>query len=182
MAINQTHVHPHYTLPGVMHYLQTEFTKNERDRITWELERSEMKARIAELEGENRDLKHQLNQMKPKSVSAEGEREVKSVSDSLLKSKLAVQENVKEIIYLLKSPNTVNQLESLNSKDAGAHLHELEKLNVNTPIDDDVGANGMDILNNALLDKPKQDSPRVSSPTEVKSLFSTCLLYTSRCV
>ncbi|CAI4677490.1 AKR_collapsed_G0041360.mRNA.1.CDS.1 [Saccharomyces cerevisiae] len=113
MAINQAHVHPHYTLPGVMHYLQTEFTKNERDRITWELERSEMKARIAELEGENRDLKHQLNQIQSKAVSPEGEKEEKHVPDSLLQSKLAVQENVKEIIYLLKGPNTVNQLESI---------------------------------------------------------------------
>lgn len=49
-----------YTLPGVMHYLQTEFTRNERDRIGWELERSEMKTRIAQLEGENRTLRYQL--------------------------------------------------------------------------------------------------------------------------
>lgn len=177
MAINQTHVHPHYTLPGVMHYLQTEFTKNERDRITWELERSEMKARIAELEGENRDLKHQLNQIQSKVVSAEGETAKKPVPDSLLKSKLAVQENVKEIIYLLKSPNTVNQLESLNSRDAGSDLHDLEKLNINTPKEKGSSkTNGMDILNNALLDvkpKSKQDSSRPSSPTKVKSLFST---------
>ncbi|CAI4921337.1 BTE_HP_G0221930.mRNA.1.CDS.1 [Saccharomyces cerevisiae] len=68
MAINQAHVHPHYTLPGVMHYLQNGFTKNERDRITWELE----------------------------AVSPEGEKEEKHVPDSLLQSKLAVQENVKK--------------------------------------------------------------------------------------
>ncbi|CAI4048006.1 hypothetical protein SKDZ_13G1610 [Saccharomyces kudriavzevii ZP591] len=174
MAVNQTHVHPHYTLPGVMHYLQTEFTKNERDRITWELERSEMKARIAELEGENRDLKHQLNQVQSKAASAGGGREEKPVSESLLKSKLAVQENVKEIIYLLKSPNVINQLDSLNSKDAGTHLHDLEKLNVNTPKEGSSKTNGMDVLNNALLDvKPKQDFSRGSSPTKVKSLFST---------
>ena len=177
MAINQAHVHPHYTLPGVMHYLQTEFTKNERDRITWELERSEMKARIAELEGENRDLKHQLNQIQSKAVSPEGEKEEKHVPDSLLQSKLAVQENVKEIIYLLKGPNTVNQLESLNSREAGSELHDLEKLNVNTPKEEgSAKTNGMDILNNALLDtkpNPKQGPSESPSPTKVKSLFST---------
>lgn len=45
-----------YSLPGVMRYLQTEWQRNERDRIQWELEKAEMKTRIAKLEGENRGL------------------------------------------------------------------------------------------------------------------------------
>lgn len=32
-----------YSLPGVMRYLQTEWQRNERDRIQWDLERAEMK-------------------------------------------------------------------------------------------------------------------------------------------
>lgn len=43
-------------LVGVMRYLQTEWQRNERDRIQWELERAEMKTRIARLEGEKRGL------------------------------------------------------------------------------------------------------------------------------
>ncbi|KAK9460674.1 Striatin family-domain-containing protein [Lipomyces oligophaga] len=43
-----------YTLQGVMRFLQTEWQKNERSRIQWEIERAEMKARIARLEGEKR--------------------------------------------------------------------------------------------------------------------------------
>ncbi|CAI4049405.1 hypothetical protein SUVZ_13G1680 [Saccharomyces uvarum] len=173
MAINQTHVHPHYTLPGVMHYLQTEFTKNERDRITWELERSEMKARIAKLEGENRDLKYQLNHVQSNTAFVKDEGEEKSVSDSLLKSKLAVQENVKEIIYLLKSPNVANQLDALHSKDAGFHLHDLERLNINSSKEGNSITNGMDLLNNALSDvKPKEDISTGSSSTKVESLFA----------
>ncbi|KAK9484704.1 Striatin family-domain-containing protein [Lipomyces starkeyi] len=43
-----------YTLQGVMRFLQTEWHKNERDRIQWEIEKAEMKARIARLEGEKR--------------------------------------------------------------------------------------------------------------------------------
>lgn len=39
-----------------MRYLQTEWQRNERDRIQWELERAEMKTRIAKLEGEKRGL------------------------------------------------------------------------------------------------------------------------------
>lgn len=39
---------------GVMRFLQTEWHKHERDRNSWEIERAEMKARIAKMEGENR--------------------------------------------------------------------------------------------------------------------------------
>lgn len=45
-----------YSLPGVMRYLQNEWQRNERDRIQWDLERAEMKTRIAKLEGEKRSL------------------------------------------------------------------------------------------------------------------------------
>lgn len=37
-----------------MRFLQTEWHKHERDRNSWEIERAEMKARIAKMEGENR--------------------------------------------------------------------------------------------------------------------------------
>lgn len=43
-----------YTLQGVMRFLQTEWHKHERDRNAWEIERQEMKGRIAALEGSAR--------------------------------------------------------------------------------------------------------------------------------
>ncbi|KAL6248185.1 1,2-dihydroxy-3-keto-5-methylthiopentene dioxygenase [Rhinocladiella similis] len=43
-----------YTLQGVMRFLQTEWHRHERDRNAWEIEREEMKNRIAVLEGESR--------------------------------------------------------------------------------------------------------------------------------
>ncbi|KAI9800475.1 MAG: hypothetical protein M1833_003361 [Piccolia ochrophora] len=46
-----------YTLQGVMRFLQSEWHRHERDRNAWEIERAEMKARIAKLEGENRSGK-----------------------------------------------------------------------------------------------------------------------------
>lgn len=39
---------------GVMRFLQTEWHRHERDRNAWEIEREEMKNRIAVLEGETR--------------------------------------------------------------------------------------------------------------------------------
>ncbi|KAI9825587.1 MAG: hypothetical protein M1819_000483 [Sarea resinae] len=46
-----------YTLQGVMRFLQTEWHRHERDRNAWEIERAEMKARIAKMEGDNRSTK-----------------------------------------------------------------------------------------------------------------------------
>lgn len=39
---------------GVMRFLQTEWHRHERDRNGWEIERQEMKGRIARLEGSTR--------------------------------------------------------------------------------------------------------------------------------
>ncbi|KIW68785.1 hypothetical protein PV04_04706 [Phialophora macrospora] len=46
-----------YTLQGVMRFLQTEWHRHERDRNAWEIEREEMRNRIAILEGETRTSK-----------------------------------------------------------------------------------------------------------------------------
>ena len=42
---------------GVMRFLQTEWHRHERDRNAWEIERGEMKSRIAILEGEAKKSK-----------------------------------------------------------------------------------------------------------------------------
>lgn len=121
----------HYTLPGVMHYLQTEYTRNERDRINWELERCEMKAKIAQLEGENKDLRYQLLKLKSKMEEPVPDEPALLESwdheDELMSSRLSVQENVKEIVYLLKSPHVTEQLEAWNNKDSP--VKNLESLN-----------------------------------------------------
>jgi striatin 1/3/4 len=42
-----------------MRFLQTEWHRHERDRNAWEIERAEMKAKIAKLEGSSRSSKRQ---------------------------------------------------------------------------------------------------------------------------
>lgn len=49
---------PEYTLSGILHYLQSEWRRYERDRNAWEIERAELRARIALLEGERRGVEH----------------------------------------------------------------------------------------------------------------------------
>ncbi|CAH8657589.1 unnamed protein product [Schistosoma intercalatum] len=45
---------PHYTIQGVLHFLQTEWNRLEMQRSQWEVERAELQARIAFLQGERR--------------------------------------------------------------------------------------------------------------------------------
>lgn len=52
-GFNQPHA-TEYTLQGVMRFLQTEWHRHERDRNAWEIDRQEMKGRIAALEGSAR--------------------------------------------------------------------------------------------------------------------------------
>ncbi|KAI9509955.1 WD40-repeat-containing domain protein [Russula earlei] len=47
-----------FTLSNVLHFLQSEWRKYERDRNEWEIERAEMRARIALLEGERRSFEN----------------------------------------------------------------------------------------------------------------------------
>ncbi|TPX49604.1 hypothetical protein SeMB42_g02554 [Synchytrium endobioticum] len=45
-----------YTLPGVLHYLQSEWRRFERNRNDWEIEKSDLQSRIAFLESERRGM------------------------------------------------------------------------------------------------------------------------------
>ncbi|KAG1175243.1 hypothetical protein G6F70_001730 [Rhizopus microsporus] len=47
-----------YTLPGVLHFLQAEWRRFERERNEWTIERAELKARIALLEGERKGVEN----------------------------------------------------------------------------------------------------------------------------
>ncbi|WFD44537.1 1,2-dihydroxy-3-keto-5-methylthiopentene dioxygenase [Malassezia psittaci] len=52
---------PEYTLAGVLHFLQSEWRRYERDRNAWAIERAELRARIALLEGERRGVENVKN-------------------------------------------------------------------------------------------------------------------------
>lgn len=108
----------HYSLPGVMHYLQEQFTKNEQNRILWELEKGELKTRISLLEAENKTLKKKLHQYEntdssiskekdsvhsQSNASGKGKGKVsKDVLDVISQSQADLEDTVKEISYLLR--------------------------------------------------------------------------------
>ncbi|EPY53116.1 striatin [Schizosaccharomyces cryophilus OY26] len=115
-----------YTLQGVIQYLQYEAFKNERDKNLWEIEKTELKVRIAHLEREkakleqwnsfqqrrNEMLEKALNQVhKNKNISLDklyppipdfnvtGATESKSDA-CLLKSRDFIKKSLQEIVYL----------------------------------------------------------------------------------
>ncbi|XP_025103843.1 striatin-3-like isoform X8 [Pomacea canaliculata] len=45
---------PQYSMPGILHFLQTEWARFEMERSQWEVERAELQARIAFLQGERK--------------------------------------------------------------------------------------------------------------------------------
>lgn len=54
---------PQYTMSGILHYIQHEWTKNELDRTRWEAERAEMQARIVFLQGERKGQENLKNDL-----------------------------------------------------------------------------------------------------------------------
>jgi striatin 1/3/4 len=45
-----------YSLPGIMHWLQMEWVRFEREELAWNAQRVELQSRVATLEGEKRSL------------------------------------------------------------------------------------------------------------------------------
>jgi striatin 1/3/4 len=45
---------PVFNIPGVLHFLQHEWARFERERSNWEVERAELKSKIAFLQGERK--------------------------------------------------------------------------------------------------------------------------------
>ncbi|KAG7694548.1 hypothetical protein KL950_003809 [Ogataea haglerorum] len=111
-----------YTLPGVMQYLQSQFTTVERNRMMSDLERSALKLRIVELESERNTLKLQNEKLKARvdemekghTRTKEPSRDESSVDHLLAPDNVDVTRLVKarqflrtatnEILYMLKSP------------------------------------------------------------------------------
>ncbi|KAH3679148.1 hypothetical protein WICMUC_001159 [Wickerhamomyces mucosus] len=111
---------PTYDLPGVIRYLQQEWTTNERERINWENERAELKSLIGKLTSEvrslkeiNKKLKDQLNN-KPNQENSTNNSKVKDSKDYDLKlleidlnplsdAKRFLKDKMSEIDYILRS-------------------------------------------------------------------------------
>lgn len=80
-----------YTLQGVMRFLQTEWHRHERDRNSWEIEKQEMRGRIANLEGQAR--RADATQKALKKYVAILERKVKDQAEQI-RGAAAAQEHV----------------------------------------------------------------------------------------
>nr|XP_057946148.1 striatin-3-like [Doryrhamphus excisus] len=55
--------HQQYTVPGILHYIQHEWARFEMERAHWEVERTELQARIAFLQGERKGQENLKNDL-----------------------------------------------------------------------------------------------------------------------
>lgn len=54
---------PQYSIPGILHFLQHEWSRFEMERGQWEVERAELNARIAFLQGERKGQENLKNDL-----------------------------------------------------------------------------------------------------------------------
>ncbi|XP_022248719.1 striatin-like isoform X1 [Limulus polyphemus] len=54
---------PHYSIPGILHFIQHEWGRFETERTQWEVERAELQARIAFLQGERKGQENLKNDL-----------------------------------------------------------------------------------------------------------------------
>ncbi|KAI8093369.1 WD40-repeat-containing domain protein [Halteromyces radiatus] len=128
-----------YSLPGVLHYLQAEWRRFERERNEWAIERAELKARIALLEGERRGvenlktdlikrvkmLEYALRQERKKNIgiSSQTKRQLPYVTSTNLSSMSPTMESIADSKMREKSQQTlkaclkeINYLTSMPTK------------------------------------------------------------------
>jgi hypothetical protein len=138
---------PAYTLPGVMHYLQTEWATNHRDRILMQSELEELKVRVAKLTSENNSLRQtnlnlqkELGHLRADGNAAAGvdtgidklADELKQVNISpLVQARQHLENRMKEVVFLLKGTDSdlQSQLE-LDCKRALLAVRESHKTTV----------------------------------------------------
>ncbi|KAJ9653029.1 1,2-dihydroxy-3-keto-5-methylthiopentene dioxygenase [Neophaeococcomyces mojaviensis] len=100
-----------YTLQGVMRFLQTEWHRHERERNAWDIEREEMKKRIAGLEGESRSSK---------SLRTVLERQIRMLEHALRKERETISKLKKgEHVDLSKDSRELAREEIEKLKEAG---------------------------------------------------------------
>merc|ERR1711894_323493 len=62
-ANNTTSTDLNYSIPGILHFLQHEWSRFEMERGQWEVERAELQARIAFLQGERKGQENLKNDL-----------------------------------------------------------------------------------------------------------------------
>ncbi|KAG6029467.1 hypothetical protein E4U19_000950 [Claviceps sp. Clav32 group G5] len=117
-----------YTLQGVMRFLQTEWHRHERDRNSWEIEKQEMRGRIANLEGQAR--RADATQKALKKYVAILERKVKDQAEQI-RGAAAVQEHV-----AAKNDRTAKIQEKLGTIADKYSIPGVEGIEVEKPDDD----------------------------------------------
>ena len=62
-AVEENNVRNQYSIPGILHFIQHEWARFEMERSQWEVEKAELQARIAFLQGERKGQENLKNDL-----------------------------------------------------------------------------------------------------------------------
>ncbi|KAI8575566.1 hypothetical protein K450DRAFT_261266 [Umbelopsis ramanniana AG] len=146
---------PEYTLPGVLHFLQQEWRRFERERNEWEIEKAEYKARIALLEGERRGFANlKLDLMKRvKMLEYALRQERKKYMNNPKARTIQQQEEFTRTVDSPNPPSSPNLSSLRDSQDASVKLESQDKLPaafVASQIDDKAKTRSRELLKSCL--------------------------------
>ncbi|KAG2175403.1 hypothetical protein INT43_001050 [Umbelopsis isabellina] len=151
-ALSMSPQSPTYTLPGVLHFLQQEWRRFERERNEWEIEKAEYKARIAMLEGERRGFANlKLDLMKRVKMLEYALRQERK--KYMMNPKTRSLQQQEELNRTVDSPNppsspTLSSLKDANEQ--GLKPDNPEKPNQQYSIDDKAKTRSRELLKSCL--------------------------------
>lgn len=143
-----------YTFPGILHYLQMEWRRFEKERTEWEIEKSDLKARLSFLEGERRGIEN---------LKVDLLRRVKMLEYALR------QERVK-YLQLQQKLNNSNNITSVDSNE------DIKKNS--TPSLPNSNTNSTEIQTNTAA-QTTEEQQNINSPTPMSG--NSLLLYSKGC-
>ncbi|KAG4104009.1 WD40-repeat-containing domain protein [Neocallimastix lanati (nom. inval.)] len=165
-----------YTFPGVLHYLQMEWRKFEKEKTEWEIERADLKTRLSFLEGERRGIEN---------LKVDLMRRVKMLEYALRQERikyLQLQQKVNK--NESNTGSTENKPLTSNNNEDEIVSREIEKLENNDTKSDSISSNS-NLLSRLNKESSKtqvknKDSNTINpSPTPMSG--NNLLLYSKGC-
>lgn len=95
---------PEYTVTGIIKFLQSEWQRVEREKIQWDIEKAELRSRIAKLEEEKRRV---IRTKSPQDLKNATSKESDDIDQHLVDARRKVAKTVDEIKALLEQSGMV---------------------------------------------------------------------------
>jgi len=143
-----------YSFPGVLHFLQMEWRKFEKEKTEWEIERTDLKTRLSFLEGERRGIEN---------LKVDLLRRIKMLEYALR------QERIKYLQLQQKINN--NEVSTTNSTDKNSPINDNDIISRDVSLDkqDKPESDSLSSNPNLLNKLGNKDQPMLKSQSSIRS-------------